>query len=78
MCIYVDSVPYLSLCVPFNHPGSNEAVLLLSSKSHLSVCELMDQCAFVCSCVCGHPPAVLLCLNDPCSAWELGVSRHRD
>lgn len=36
-------------------------------------------CLSLLVCECGHPPAVLLLLlNDPCSAWEPGVSQRRD
>lgn len=45
----------------------------------VSVCLRLLVCECECECEFGHPPAVLLLLlNDPCSAWEPGVSQRRD
>lgn len=64
VCVYC--LPYLSLS-----PTTQTQYFVL-------MCVSVSLCAPVCMCVWGHPPAVLLLLNDPCSAWELGVSQRRD
>lgn len=64
---------------PFSRTGGKEEVLLLSSDVTFErVCVFMCVSVPFCARVCGHPPAVLLLLNDPCSAWEQGVSQRRD
>lgn len=72
-------VCYICLSVPLSHLGGKGEVLLLSGDVTFEhVCALMCVSVPLCAHVCGHPPAVLLLLNDPCSAWEQGVSQHRD